>query len=186
MKKLIIKTSIITLVIILTVGFALYGVLRLLYPSAIASMAFRLNYKETCITYSEKQYEKSKDIADLALLTERTVWASEYELTVKYSSILLSHSEFYNYAKSKPNYENYIACSLVEALYLVGNKDKSIDVAFSYYTGESGQNTVRIAIFTAKNDNATLNAILKRLKAFENKTTETNYLIEQINQLLNK
>ncbi len=186
MKKLIIKTSIITLVIILTVGFALYGFLSLLYPSSIASMAFRFNDKETCITYSEKQYEKSKDIADLALLTERTVWAKDYELTVKYSSILLSHSEFYNYSKSNPGYENYIARCYVEALYLTQNKNKAIDVAFSYYTGESGQNTVRIAILTAKDDNDTLNAILIRLKAFENKTTETNYLIEQINNLLNK
>ena len=186
MKKLIIKTSIITLVIILTVGFALYGFLSLLYPSAIASMAFRLNDKETCILYSEKQYEKSQDISDLAILTERTVWAKEYELTVKYSSLLLSHLDFEDYKQSKPNYENYIACSLVEALYLIGNKNKSIDVAFSYYTGISEQNTVRIAIITAKNDMETLNLILKRLRAIENKTTETDYLINQLNNLLNK
>ncbi|MBO5888765.1 MAG: hypothetical protein J6Q58_01335 [Clostridia bacterium] len=185
MKKLIIKTSIITLAIILTVGFALYGLLGLLYPSAIASMAFRLNDKETCISYSEKQYEKTNSVSDLAILTERTVWANEYDLTVKYSSILLSHNDFEDYIKSKPSYDNYIACCLVEALYLTSNINKAIDVAFSFYTGKSGQNTIRILTVTAKEDSDTLKLILKRLKAIENKTTETNYLIEQITNLLN-
>ncbi len=186
MKKLIIKTSIITLVIILTVGFALYGFLGLVYPSALASMAFRLSDKETCILYSEKQYEKSKDISDLAILTERTVWAKEYELTVKYSSLLLNHVDFEDYKINRPNFENYIACCYVEALYLIGNTEKSIDVAFSYYKGISEQNTLRILILTAKDDSKTLSLILNRLRDFENKTLETDYLINQLNILLNK
>lgn len=186
MKKLIIKTCILTLIIILAVGFSVFGLISITSPKIIANSAFRLNAKTTCINYSVKQYEKTESVADLAVLVERTAWANDYELTAKYAPILLSNGDFSDYVLENKDagYEKYIASLFVESLYKTGNKNKSIEVAFSYYSGESGSNTVRIIILTAKNDTETLNAILKKLKAIENKTEETNYLIEQINNLI--
>ncbi len=183
MKKLIIKTTVITLIIIFAVTFLVFWLLSLFKPSVIADTAFRFNNKSVCVTYSEKQYEKTKRIDDLAILTDRAVWAKDYELTVKYANLLLNHGDFDSYSQNKNGYETYLACSLVEALYLTNAKEKFIEVAFSYYTGESQTNTVRIAILTAKNDIETLNAILDKLRAFENKTEETNYLINEILKL---
>ena len=186
MKKLIIKTCIITLIIILAVGFSFFWLVSIASPKIIADTAFKLNAKTTCINYSEKQYKKSESVDDLAILVERTAWANEYELTTKYAPILLSDANFSDYVleNKDDSYEKYIASLFVESLYKTGNKDKSIEVAFSYYSGESGSNTVRIIILTAKSDTETLTAVLKKLKAIENKTEETNYLIEQINNLI--
>ncbi len=183
MKKLIIKTTVITLIIIFAVTFLIFGLLTLYKPSIIADTAFRFNSKSVCVTYSEKQYEKTKSIDDLAVLTDRAIWAKNYNYTSKYATLLLNHSDFESYSQNKKGYETYLACSLVEALYLTNSKEKFIEVTFSYYTGESQTNTVRIAILTAKDDLDTLNAILDKLRAFENKTEETNYLINEIIKL---
>ncbi len=185
MKKLIIKTCVLTLIIILVIGFSLFGLISLTSPSIIANTAFKLNAKNTCVTYTVKQYEKSKDVNDLALLVERTAWANNYELTAKYSPILLSDKDFEKFLLNDPTYETFISSLFVESLYKTGNKDKFIEVAFSYYLGKSEPNTVRVAILTAKEDSETLSKILKKLKSLEDKTEETNYLIEQINQILN-
>lgn len=184
MKKLIIKTIVITLIIILVASFSLFGLISLTSPSIIANATFKLNLKDACINYSVKQYEKTESYEDLSLLVERTAWASDYELTSSYAPILLGDPKFEEHLKLDPTYKTYIAGLYVESLYKTGKKEKFIEVAFSYYTGKSEPNTVRIAILTAKTDKETLNAILKKLKAFEVKTEETNYLIKQINQIL--
>ncbi len=183
MKKLIIKTSAISLALILIVGFAFYGLLGLMYPSSIASLAFRVNNKSVCLKYSEKQYEKTNDIEDLALLIERAIWAKDYERTIKYSSQLLNSKDFEEYASDKSGYQAYIACSYVEALYLSDEKEKSIEIAFSYYNGNSELNPVRVLVLSSKNDLETLNKILKKLNSLENKTQETINLINQIKNL---
>ena len=186
MKKLIIKTCILTLIIILAVGFSIFGIVSVTSPSIIANTAFNLGAKNTCVTYTIKQYEKSKDVKDLLLLVKRSAWAKDYSSTSKYAPLLLSDEGFYDYLVSDPTLENYVASLLVESLYKTNNIEKFIDVAFSYYKGNSGPNTLRVAIVTAKDDTETLAVILKKLRAIENKTEETNNLIEQINQRINK
>ena len=183
MKKLIIKTSVITLTLILIVGFALYGLLGLIYPSSIASIAFRVNNKSICLKYTEKQYQKTNEIEDLAILVERCIWAKEYELITKYSSQFLNSKDFESFIASKSGYENFIACNLVQALYLTNEKEKSIELAFSYYNGESELNPIRVLVLASKNEIQTLNKILKKLNAIENKTPETTNLINQIKNL---
>ncbi len=183
MKKLVIKTCIITILIILSVSFLIICLLGLFNPSFIANTAFRLNLKDVCVTYTEKQYLKTESFDDLITLTERSVWASSYETTAEYSAILLNHKDFESFSASNENYENYVASSLVEALQKTGNTEKAIETAFAYYSGESKPNPVRILILNAIDDNDTLNAVLKKLRALENKTEETKYLINQINKL---
>ncbi|MBO5925968.1 MAG: hypothetical protein J6Q38_00195 [Clostridia bacterium] len=183
MKKLIIKTSVITIILIVVFGFIFVALSGVLYPKAVADMAFRLNNKSICVKYSEKQYLKSGEIEDLKLLTERAIWAENNQLTIKYASILLNSDDFSKLENSN-DLETYIASGYAEALYLTGNKSKSIEVALSYYTGESGLSPLRVLIYTAKNDNDTLNQLLKKLNAFESKTEETVYLINEIKNLL--
>ena len=183
MKKLIIKSSIITAVLILVVTTAFLFVLSLLKPNVIANMAFNLNNERTCVKYSEKQYLKTKDINDLALLTERCIWAGDDKSVVKYSTILLSHNDFESLNKGS-NYENYIASSCTESLYKIGNKLKSVEIAFSYYDGITTPNAVRVLIYNSQNDKDTLNLILQKLNGLQNQTLETENLKNEINKLI--
>ncbi len=181
MKKLILKSSIITLSLVLILGALFFVIVSASKPYIIANVAFNLNNKELSVKYSEKQFIKTQDISDLSLLTERCIWANDYNKVVKYSSILLSHKDFDSYSS---DYENYIASSYTEALYLTKNKLKSVEVAFSYYDGIKAPNTIRVLIYNAKNDKDTLNLILTKLNGINDKTQETNYLISEINKLL--
>ena len=182
MKKLIIKTCIFTLIIILIAGFSIFGIVSVTSPSIIANSAFNFGAKNTCVNYTIKQYEKSSDIKDLVLVVKRASWAKNYTVTSKYAPLLLSDDDFENYTANDPTLENYVASLYVESLYKTNNIEKFIEVAFSYYKGNSGPNTLRVATATAKDDKGTLTLILKKLRAIENKTEETNNLIEQINQ----
>lgn len=183
MKKLIIKSSIITVVLILVVASAFLGLLSITKPSVISNMAFNLNNEKACVKYSEKQFLKTQSVKDLALLTERCIWAKEDSKVVKYASLLLFNSEYESLNKNS-EYENYIVCSYTESLYKTGNKQKSVEVAFSYYDGITTPNAVRVLIYNSKEDKDTLNLILQKLNDIENKTEETNYLISEINKLL--
>ena len=185
MKKLIIKTSILAILLFMVKFFIFFVVLALFFPSILADTAFRINSKNLCLKYSQAQYEKSLEIDDLALLTERTIWAEDYELTIKYSQLLLNDSDFNCYSKDKDGYENYIASSYTQALYFTNEKAKSIEVAFSYYTGESKPNPIRVLVFLSKDDKNTLNIILQKLENLQTHTTDTTNLITQITKTIN-
>lgn len=183
MKNLIIKSTIITLSLILIVGTLFILVLSFVKPSIIANTAFNLNNKEVCVKYSEKQFLKSGSVSDLKILTERSIWASDDNKVVQYASKLLSHNEFIN-SSNNHEYENYIASSYAQSLYKIGNKQKSVEVAFSYYDGITTPNTIRVLVYNAKTDKETLNLILQKLNGLTTETNETSYLITEINKLL--
>ena len=183
MKHLIIKTVIISLSLIIAISFIIIGLVSVISPITIANASYRLGNYTISVKYTEKQYEKTKSFEDLALLVERSIWAKDYNYTVKYSPIFLNSLGFENYCKDKDGYENYIVCYYVESLYLTGNKEKSIEISFSYYDGISDLNPIRVLVLASKNDFETLNKISKRLNEIENKTQETTNLINQINNL---
>ncbi len=66
MKKLVIKTAVITFGGIVAFVSVLYGVIAAFFPLVLGDAFFTLGENSVAVTYYEINYEKTKDIADLA------------------------------------------------------------------------------------------------------------------------
>lgn len=188
MKKIIIKTTVISLIIILIAISLFFGSVAIFKPSIMANIALNSGNEKVCVKYTEKQYMKSGDVQDLTLLAERSIWAKDYGRAEKYITKLILNDNFYLIESTKESgYKNYLASSLVEAIYLNGKSEKALQTALNYYDGVSVPNTMRVIIylFSSKNDKAWLETTYNALNSLDTKTEETLYLLEQIHTKLN-
>ena len=116
MKTLIIKTVVITLIIVKIASVLTFFLLGLFFPSAISNMAYKVNGKKIAIKYAEIDYNRSNEIYSLSQLVEKSIWADYDNYVIKYSPVLLYHSDYNEFSKSKESaYQEYIANSYVEA-----------------------------------------------------------------------
>lgn len=182
MKKVIVKSVVITLCLLLVSVAISIAVITAYFPMTIANVAFKVDAKQSCVTYTEKAYENNQSIDTLAILTERCIWANDDEKTVIYAEKFIAHEKFDNYALSKDaGYAYYIASEYVIALYELGYKEKSVETAFQLSNGFKTVGPLHrlIAISAKANDIEVLTAIKTKLVPYS--TDEyANYLISVI------
>lgn len=188
MRKLVIKTIAITLAIIMAVGTAFYLLLSSFYPSVLASGYFKINSAELSLKYSEKAYEKSSEISDLATLTERSILFEDENKTIKYAVLLINDKGYQDLIESKSNgYHYYIVSKLCEAQYNKGDKSVAISTAFNNTLDYTAHNPVHRLILIAINSNdiQTLTAIKQNLQNKQNKNELLNEHLSLIEEFLN-
>ena len=180
MKKLIIKTTIIALSIVIALSFLVFGIIAIASPLTIANASFRLGNKDLSVTFTEKHYLKTSSFNDLALLVERGVSAENNEIVIKYAPDFIYSNEFEDYSKTQSgDYTNYIASGYVIALYNKGETAKAISVAFQYVDANfSIPNPVTTLVYTAssKNDVDTLSKISAQLKSLNSNDNIKNVI----------
>jgi hypothetical protein len=116
MRKLVIKTVAITLAIMFAVTMGFYIILSTSYPSVLGNGYFKMNNAKLSLKYSEKAYEKSSDISDLATLTERSVLFDDENKTIKYAVLFINDKRYQNFIENKSDgYHYYIVSKLCEA-----------------------------------------------------------------------
>ncbi len=186
MKKVIVKSVVITLCLLLVTIAISVAVITAYFPMTIADVAFRVNAKQSCVTYTEKAYEKNRDIDTLAILTERCIWANDNEKTVIYAEKFIVNENFDSYASSKDEgYAYYIASEYVIALYQLGYKERSVESAFQLSNGFKAVGPLHrlIAISAEANDIEILTAIKTKLTPYS--TDEyAKYLINVIDGVI--
>ena len=178
MKKLVLKTSIIALSIIIALTFLVFAIIAIASPLTIANASFRVGNKNLTVTYTEKHYLKTLEVDDLALLIERGIWANNDDIVIKYTPKLIYSEDFEEFAKTQSgDYTNYIANSYVTSLYNKGETAKAIGVAFQYVDPNftlPNPVTTLVYLASAKNDTDTLTKILTELQLLnENENIKT-------------
>ena len=94
MKKLILKTTAITLASIILVTSITFGIFVLFFPASLAKMFKSLGGESVAIYYYEKQYEKTDDINDLYTLCIESFNNKDYERAELYFTILIQKEGF--------------------------------------------------------------------------------------------
>jgi hypothetical protein len=187
MRKLIAKTIAFSLVILLVAVSAFYLILAVATPKTLGNFYFSTGSENLAIKYSERAYDKSGDISDLATLVERSASFKNHSLVKKYGLILLSDGDFEEFADANGSgYKYYIAGSVVQSLYALNEKQASIDVAFNSTANYSQVNPVRVLISIAIEslDNETISAVLSRLELRENKNENCQNDISKLRDYL--
>ncbi|MBR5438952.1 MAG: hypothetical protein IKV61_01905 [Clostridia bacterium] len=154
MKKVVIKSTIITVLIIILFSVAFTFIVTAFFPKYVADVSFKLGNKQTCVNYSEKQYNKTLERDDLSTLVERSIWAGNNAYTIKYGAILINSENFSTYCNLKDEgYLYYVVGSYVKALYESGEKQKSAETAFLNTSTYSETNPIRVVASLAIEEN---------------------------------
>lgn len=191
-KENIVKTIIISLLIVIVFFVSTFFIVGAVSPKIISNLAFRVNAKNLSLNYAEKAYLKDETVESLGTLIERSIYAENDEKIVKYSPVFLSSSEFDEYKKNKSgNYELYIVNEYVSSLYNLKSIEKAVNTALSYTDFNSyGETTspIRILISTAnkQKDKETLTTIRTNLDEVGNKTQDLLDDIELLNEMISR
>ena len=134
MKKLVLKTALITLCSIIALLGILYGVFALFFPKTLAKTFEALGSDNAAIRYYEKQYEKTEDLQDLITLCAKLDVYEDTERAEKYLTILVAKPGFYSTCldsdvSGQISNEEYFEGKWVVATYLKDGIERGIEKA---------------------------------------------------------
>ncbi len=159
MKKLIIKTALITFVSAIVFAAALFGILSLFAPAAMMRFTASLGFRQLSGDYAYSVYTSTGDIEYLAYSCE-TAAESVQNVTAERYALLIEHDGFSAYCQQKDaevagsEYAEYVLSDYAQysygkyacALLRQGNGEGAIDFALSHLNGEFGQNNCVTAL----------------------------------------
>ena len=99
MKKLVIKTALITLGAIIVVALAAYGIVARVAPSTLADFYAKMHNYSLTVKYEQRQYERSGEFSDLAALCAELDERRDAEKTAKFVAMLVDDEGFSEYCK---------------------------------------------------------------------------------------
>ena len=97
MKKLVLKTALITLGSIVGALCILYGVFALFFPLNMANFLDSLGIQKGAVSFYELHYEKTGDISDLGVLCVKVDELEDSARADKYISLLVEDDGFNSY-----------------------------------------------------------------------------------------
>jgi len=142
-EKNVVKTSLITLCVMLATLIVTIFVLCIFFPKTMCNLTNTLGMKNLALHFSEKQYQKSQDINDLHSTIYLAIDIEKNEKISKYCDIIFKKDDFnafIDYINAKninnaPNLDaklavsnesNYLKNQYVKALCNLGQKEKAI------------------------------------------------------------
>ena len=124
MKKVIVKSVTITLILVLLLSTIISVVLCLFFPKTISNLSFKVGNYDLAVTYSEKSYEKDPSVENLVLLICVFSFSScdkDVDLTVYVSqvrhNIYIGENDDYKIVVYEEKRENpYVADAFIGSL----------------------------------------------------------------------
>ena len=159
MKNLVIKTALITLASIIGVALVVMGALMIFAPKTIANFFDNLGMDNAALTFYEKQYDKTEEISDLAIVIDK-IDVDERPLdTEKYLLTMLSHNDYEAYLTetAKENFgstekaREFYYGKLVLSRVNLSKFSDALNDAYEFYTKHGGYtegNPYRTILYT--------------------------------------
>lgn len=195
-SKTILRTGFITAVAFLLVLVLVISITALISPSLMSEASLKIGAKNTSARFAVAQYERTKDINDLATAVERSISCKNYKNIAKYSEILVNFenksgnkifknfcedfkdknlNEYYkeNKINMVSDYYNFIYGNYVYSLYKTNEKFKAYDIAFS---------------IVVERNYITNNPVTKYINAYieDSKRTANDDLLEKLQKMYYK
>lgn len=155
MGKLIAKTALCTLSVLIGLALIVFGTVSLAAPSAMLAFADDLGIDKLSAAYSVAVCERTEKIEDLAEAVERNYNVSNYNECAKYGAKLLADSDFERYCAARDqqtagdhnirgSYRQYATGIVSASLYRTGCADAAFDAAFAVLNGDFPANNAVI------------------------------------------
>ncbi len=190
MKDLVVKTVLFTLAFILGIVVLVFGALAIFTPITLAEVFDGTGGYSASIHFYQKNYEKTGEIEDLALLALKINQDVDGDKAEKYLEKLVSDAEFVEFCKTEvggelSNKQFYIG-KYASVLVLNGKFDKALEVAESFvtdndYTALNPYSVILIERGESLSE-AELNKIKDKIKDFSEAHSDLDYIDELLNK----
>ena len=181
MKKLIVKTALITLASLLAVFLLVLTAMTMYAPRTMASLLDGVGNRGLSLWYTELAYQKFGETNDLTNVFDKAVSAKDYERTIKYGNILIGREDFAEICASQDNggavsYKNYVFGNTSVAMYAENYVDEDI-LSFASATAEGVYppfNAYQVLLYSdlTSKDKEFLSALREKLSALFTTTAD--------------
>lgn len=138
MNKIILKVTLKTIAVILSILIIFLAVLTMFAPMTLANFNKKLGNNSLAASFTIIEYNRNKDINDLADIVELSILSESYSRILKYSDFLINHSKFNEFCAYKDKntniniyatYKQFIYGWNVTALYEKNEKELAFERA---------------------------------------------------------
>lgn len=126
MKKIVIKTALITLGAVIALLALAFGIASLAFPKNMSEICEDMGNYKLAASYAERQYSYTGSTEDLYRCADLYIRLADRSKTVEYCGKLVDRQNFKEYCGKNVQ---YVYGSYATALYLSGNDDKAVEVA---------------------------------------------------------
>lgn len=126
MKKIVIKTALITLGSAIALLVLAFGIASLAFPKNMSEICENMGNPKLAASYAERQYDYTGSTEDLYRCARLYIRVGDRENTIKYCEKLVEKSDF---KKCCGNNVQYVYGNYATALYLSGKDDDAIKIA---------------------------------------------------------
>lgn len=126
MKKIVLKTAIITLASVIALLALAFGIASLAFPGNMSVICEDMGNYKLAASYAERQYDYSGSTDDLYRCARLYIRIGDRKNIIKYCGKLVEKK---NFKESCGNNVQYIYGNYATALYLSGKDDKAIEIA---------------------------------------------------------
>ena len=197
MKNLVLKTTLFTLLGVLTTLGILFGVFALFFPKNLASVADQMGNYGVSVFYYEKAYEKSGSTFDLYDLVVNLDEKIDCQKSFKYSGELLKKEDFSVLEKGEnPTTREFISAKYATSAFLSNESYTAIAFSENFVLSngykEFNPFTVSINQALTKLDKETANLVMQKLESLKSQVNSSEELalinsdISLINAYINK
>ena len=177
MEKIVVKTAVKTVLIILGLFIAVFAIFNFAFPQHMASLTESIGNYDLAVKYSSLRYYYTKSCDDLARCFDDSVLLGKDEYILQYGEPLIEHADYPKVCArkngqqtgSRYDYDHWVRGKLVVSYYNTGKADDAVTMAFEENGTESfvyGNSIMTISqrVIT-ENDGETAQKILAKLDA---------------------
>ena len=149
MRKLIVKTALISFVSAVGAILLFIGFCALFLPAFTSNVLWNMGMYSSSANFAKKAYEDSGENARLIALVERSIVAGNDSITIEYGRIFIESDFFLDYAKTAQseqysgNYAGYIVGNIAVSQYDLGKKDDALQTVKNHLTSYTEYNAVQ-------------------------------------------
>ncbi|MDE5766146.1 MAG: hypothetical protein K2I17_03155 [Clostridia bacterium] len=137
MEKIVVKTAVKTVLIILGILVAVFAVFNFAFPQHMATATESIGNYDLAVKYSLLRYNYTKKCEDLARCFEDSVLLGEDKYILEYGEKLTAHHDYAEVCKiknqqqsgSRFDYGHWVNSKLAVSYYKTGEKSKAITLA---------------------------------------------------------
>ena len=187
MKKLVVKTAIITLASLICTLLIAFGALAVCAPNYLGRVFDGTGNHSVAVFFYEKQFEKTGNIDDLNTLVLKLDVKGDSQKAEKYYKKIIEHSKFENLCQRQDSQNNSLKAEdfyvgqYVLSLAYNGKFEKAVDYSKDYIGASYQKNNpfqVLIYNYLTSDKVDQINAVKVALEEVEQGLTETSLLTE--------
>lgn len=137
MEKLVVKTAVKTVLIILGVFIAVFAIFNFAFPQHMATLTESIGNYELAVKYASLRYYYTKDCDDLARCFDDSVLLGNDEYVVQYGEQLINKKDYEEVCNDRNtlrtgsgyDYDHWVKGRLAVAYYNTGETEKAIEMA---------------------------------------------------------